>query len=296
MSAPSLLAEPVPTTTTTAKTAEAKRTLTPKQKYRRRQQLVYTLRVLLAVVIIGGWELGARTKVIDPFFYGQPSGIYRQLHTWIVDGTAQGPLWKQVAVTLEETVMGFVAGVVGGVVCGIILGTNRLLADIFSPYIKAFNSIPRVVLGSIFTIAFGLGLTSKVLLAFVLVFFVVFFNAFQGVREVDQNLVSNARILGASRSRIVREVTIPSALSWILASLHTSFGFALVGAVVGEFLGSTQGVGSLIQIATQAFNANGVFAAMTLLAVVALTAEALVTKLENRLVKWRPTHVSDITL
>src|SRR3954463_3595490 len=295
MSVPSLLDGPVSTVTPTAdsSTATTKKALTPKQKYRRRQQLVYTLRIALAVFIIGGWELGARTKVIDPFFYGQPSGIYKQLHTGGVDGAAQGPLWKQVAVTLEETVMGFVAGVVGGVIFGIILGTNRLLADIFSPYIKAFNSIPRVVLGSIFTIAFGLGLTSKVLLAFVLVFFVVFFNAFQGVREVDQNLISNARILGASKARIVREVPIPSALSWILASLHTSFGFALVGAVVGEFLGSTQGVGSLIQIATQAFNANGVFAAMTLLAVVALTAEALVTKLENRLIKWRPTPVSD---
>ncbi len=268
----------------------------PKQQYRRRQQLVYALRIALAVLLIGGWELGSRTGVIDKFYYGQPSGIYDQLRTWFVHGTAQGPLWKQVAVTMEETVLGFLAGVFGGVVFGIILGTNRLLADIFSPYIKAFNSIPRVVLGSIFTIAFGLGLTSKVMLAFVLVFFVVFFNAFQGVREVDQNLVSNARILGASRARITREVTIPSALSWILASLHTSFGFALVGAVVGEFLGSTQGVGSLIQIATQAFNANGVFAAMVLLAVVALTAEFLVTKLENRLITWRPTPVNDITI
>ena len=159
MSAPSLLARP--TTVVTTDTA-TKRALTPKQKYRRRQRLVYTLRILLAVFIIGGWEVGARTKVIDSFYYGQPTGIYKQLHTWVVDGTAQGPLWKQVAVTLEETVLGFVAGVVGGVIFGIILGTNRLLADIFSPYIKAFNSIPRVVLGSIFTIAFGLGLTSKV--------------------------------------------------------------------------------------------------------------------------------------
>ncbi|MEP7054052.1 MAG: ABC transporter permease [Actinomycetota bacterium] len=283
-------------TTTTSSTASARTGLTIRQKYRRRQRLVYTLRIALAVFLIGGWELGARTKVIDPFFYGQPSGIYDQLHTWIVHGTAQGPLWKQVAVTLQETVLGFAAGVVGGVVFGIVLGTNRLLADIFSPYIKAFNSIPRVVLGSIFTIAFGLGMTSKVLLAVVLVFFVVFFNAFQGVREVDENLISNARILGAGRVRVTREVTIPSALSWILASLHVSFGFALVGAVVGEFLGSTQGVGSLIQIATQAFNANGVFAAMTLLAIVALTAEALVTKLENRLIRWRPTQISDITI
>lgn len=282
--------------TTRVSTKAARPGLSPRQKYRRRQGLVYALRILLAVVIVGGWELGARTKVIDPFFYGQPSGIYKQLHTWVVDGTAQGPLWKQVAVTMEETVLGFLSGVFGGVVFGVVLGTNRLLADIFAPYIKAFNSIPRVVLGSIFTIALGLGLSSKVALAFVLVFFVVFFNAFQGVREVDQNLIANARILGASRSRVTREVTIPSALSWILASLHTSFGFALVGAVVGEFLGSTQGVGSLIQIATQAFNANGVFAAMVLLAVVALVAEGLVTKLENRLIRWRPTPVSDITI
>jgi NitT/TauT family transport system permease protein len=291
MSAPSSLVEATPRVTATPRTA-----LTPKQKYRRRQLVVNALRIALAVIIVGGWEWGARTKFIDPFFYGQPSGIAKQLWTWQRDGTSQGPLWKQVVVTLEETVLGFLAGVIGGVICGVILGTNRLLADVFSPYIKAFNSIPRVVLGAIFTIAFGLGMTSKVALAFVLVFFVVFFNAFQGVREVDQNLISNARILGAGQQRVTREVIIPSALSWILASLHTSFGFALVGAVVGEFLGSTEGMGSLIQVATQSFNAKGVFAAMVLLAVVALIAEALVTRLENRLIRWRPTPVSDITI
>ena len=164
-----------------------------------------------------------------------------------------------------------------------------------SPYIKAANSIPRVVLGSIFVIGLGLGMQSKVALAVVLVFFIVFFNAFQGVREVDRNLLANARILGASPRQLSTEVIIPSALTWIIASLHTSFSFALVGAVVGEFLGSTQGIGLLIQTAQGTFNADGVFAAMTILAVVALISEYLITALENRLITWRPTVVSDVT-
>jgi sulfonate transport system permease protein len=128
----------------------------------------------------------------------------------------------------------------------------------------------------------------------VLVFFVVFFNAFQGVREVDANLLANARILGASRLRVVFGVIVPAALSWILASLHTAFGFALVGAVVGEFIGSTQGIGLLISSAQNNFNANGIFAAMVILATVALLAETVVTALENRLVRWRPNAVNDV--
>lgn len=263
---------------------------------RRRRILIYSLRALLLVVFIGGWELFSRVGVIDPFFWGQPSGIWAQIVTWATHGTAQGPLWEQIAVTLEETVLGFVIGVVLGVVFGVILGRNQFLADVLGPYIKAANSVPRVVLGSIFVIGLGLGMQSKVALAVVLVFFIVFFNAFQGVREVDRNLLANARILGASQRRLSTEVIIPSALSWIIASLHTSFSFTLVGAVVGEFLGSTQGLGLLIQTAQGTFNANGVFAAMTILAVVALLSEVLITALENRLISWRPNTVSDVTI
>jgi len=121
-----------------------------------------------------------------------------------------------------------------------------------------------------------------------LVFFVVFFNAFQGVREVDLNLISNARILGASSRQLSMQVIVPSALSWIIASMHTAFGFALVGAVVGEYLGAVQGIGLMIQTAQGTFNVNGVFAAMTILAVIALTAETLITWLETKLLRWRP--------
>ena len=262
----------------------------------RRQLLVQALRIGLAVLLVGSWELTTRLEIVDPFFFGQPSGIVNELVRWAQKGTAQGPLWEQVVVTLEETVLGFLVGVVLGIIFGVALGRNRLLADVCGPYIKALNSMPRVVLGSIFIIALGLGMPSKVALAVVLVFFVVFFNAFQGVREVDRNLIANARILGANERQLSTAVILPSALSWIIASLHTSFGFALVGAIVGEYLGAQQGIGLMIATAQGTFNANGVFAAMLILAVVAIVAEALVTWLEHRLITWRPQAVADVTI
>ncbi|WP_290976671.1 ABC transporter permease [Herbaspirillum sp.] len=258
------------------------------RKIRARRNLVVGLRIAILVVVLGGWELFARIGWIDPFFFSQPTLIVAQIHEWIVEGTSQGPLWTQVLVTLEETVLGFLIGSVAGVIAGIVLGRNKLLSDVFSLYIQIANSIPRVVLGSIFVIAFGLGMASKVALAVVMVFFVVFANAFQGVREADRYMIANAQILGASRRQLTTAVVIPSALSWILASLHVSFGFALVGAVVGEFLGSKQGIGLLISTAQGAFNASGVFAAMIVLAVVALAADWLLHALERRLLKWRP--------
>lgn len=257
-------------------------------RLRRRRQLIIGLRIAVLVIVLGGWELAARLKWIDPFFFSMPSLIYAQIVDWFVNGTSQGPLLTQVWVTLEETTIGFVIGSVAGVICGIVLGRNKLMADVFGLYIQIANSIPRVVLGSIFVIALGLGMASKIALAVVMVFFVVFGNAFQGVREADRYLIANAQILGASRRQITTAVVIPSALSWILASLHVSFGFALVGAVVGEFLGSKQGIGLLISTAQGAFNASGVFAAMIVLAVVALAADYLLTWLEKRLLKWRP--------
>ena len=272
--------------------ADAARTRARQQRGLR----IQLLRVGLAVALLGGWEMLARLGIIDVFFFGQPSGIADQIWRWVLNGTARGPLWEQVAVTLEETILGFLIGVVLGIVFGVLLGRNRDVADVFGPYIKGANSMPRVVLGSIFIIWFGLGLWSKVALAVVLVFFVVFFNAFQGVREVDRNLLANARILGASPRQVTTEVIIPSALSWIIASLHTSFGFALVGAVVGEYLGSVKGLGLLIATAQNTFNPNGVFAAMAILAAVALLAEAGVTALENRLIRWRPNVVGDVTI
>ena len=259
-----------------------------KRDARRRRLSVAGLRLLLGVVVLGAWEVSTRLGWVDVFFWSQPSAIAAKLWIWITQGTDLGPLWDQVLVTMEETVGGFVAGSILGIIFGVALGRSALLADVLGPYIKGFNAIPRVVVGALFAVALGLDIRAKIATAAVLVFFVVFFNAFQGVREVDRNLIANARILGANDRRLTTEILIPSALSWIVASLHTSFGLALVGAVVGELFGATQGLGELIYSAKNNFDTAGVFAGMALLAAMALVAEALITALENRLIKWRP--------
>src|ERR1700674_5144275 len=259
-----------------------------KRDAQRRRLSVAGLRLLLGVVILGAWELSTRLGWIDVFFWSQPSAIAAKLWIWITQGTDLGPLWDQVLVTMQETVGGFVVGSILGIIFGVALGRSALLADVLGPYIKGFNAIPRVVVGALFAVALGLDIRAKIATAAVLVFFVVFFNAFQGVREVDRNSIANARIIGANDRRLTTEILIPSALSWIVASLHTSFGLALVGAVVGELFGATQGVGELIYNAKNQFDAAGVFAGMGLLAAMALVAEALITALEDRLITWRP--------
>jgi NitT/TauT family transport system permease protein len=263
------------------------------QARRRRVAAVWGARLAFLVVIIGGWQLFTSLKIVDPFFYGQPSGIWRRTLDLFEHGTEFGSFWTDIATTLEEAVFGFLLGAVAGIVLGVSLGQNRFLAEVLGPFIKVVNAIPRIVLGSIFIVAFGVGMTPKVLLAAVLVFFVVFFNAFQGVREVDRTILSNARVLGASTLQIVRHVTLPSALTWIIASLHTAFGFAIVGALVGEVLGAQHGVGLVIRTAQGNLDPNGVFAGMLVIAVITLVAEYLITLLERRVLSWRPPNPAE---
>jgi NitT/TauT family transport system permease protein len=261
-----------------------------------RRLIVHATQLAVLAVVFGGWQLLANTGHLDQSLFGKPSGVVSRLHVWVRDGTAIGSLGDQIKVTLEEAFLGFVIGVALGVVCGIALGRVRFLSDVFGPFIKVLNSIPRIVLGSIFVLMFGLGLESKVLLVIVLVFFGVFFNAFQGTREVDRNFIANAMILGASKWQVTRQVVLPSAFTWILASLHVSFGFALIGAIVGEYLGAQQGLGELIKYAQGTFDANGVWAAMVIMAVVALVAEFLITRLEKSLLRWRPSQLTGAEL
>ncbi|WLQ38869.1 ABC transporter permease [Streptomyces laculatispora] len=255
---------------------------------RNRRMLVLASRIAVLVAVVGLWEWLARTAVIDPFNFSMPSKIWEQIRTWVTDGTAQGSLWEQIWYTLYEALLGWVIGVIAGVLLGIALGRVRFAADVLGPYIKVLNALPRIVLAPIFLIWFGLGPASKVASAVVLVFFPVFFNAFQGAREVDRNLVANSRILGASNRQVTLQVVIPSATSWIFTSLHVSFGFALIGAIVGEYIGATKGLGLLVAASQGTFNAAGVYAAMVILAVVALLAEGLLTFLEKKLFRWKP--------
>ncbi|WP_426513317.1 ABC transporter permease [Dactylosporangium sp. McL0621] len=282
---------------------------------RRRRALVWGVRTLLVVIGLSAWEFAARYWVdfdgnthfskpldwkehaqrwgIDQFFYSQPSQIWQRLYDWFTTGPSSGPIWEHIGVTLWEAASGFVIGSLGGVVLGVLLGRARFVAEVLAPFIKAANAIPRIVLASLFVIWFGLGLSSKIATAVVLVFFAVFFNAFQGAREVDRNLVNNARILGASRMKVLTSIVIPSATSWILASLHVAFGFALIGAVVGEVIGAKRGLGLLIAHSQGTFDAAGIYAGMIIITVIALGAEWLLTALEKRLLRWRPPSASE---
>ena len=258
---------------------------------RKRKLAVLATRIAVAVVIIGGWQLFTTEGWVDPFFFGKPTLIVQSLKDYFTQGdqaTEFGSYYLQIETTLREALFGFLLGTGAGIVIGVALGQSRFLAEVMGPYIKIMNAIPRIVLGSIFMVAFGIGEFPKVLLAAVLVFFVVFFNAFQGVREVDRNILANARVLGASRLQTIRHVIVPSALTWIIASLHTAFGFAIVGAVVGEVLGAEHGLGLVIASDQGKFDPNGVFATMFVIALIALAAEWLITKLERRLLAWRP--------
>src|SRR5689334_9391672 len=197
-------------------------------------------------------------------------------------------IWHHLWVTLSETVLAFAFGAAGGILFGFLFARSEALAAVFDPYIKAANALPRVVLAPIFALWFGLGIWSKVALGFSLVFFIVFFNVYQGVREVSPVVLANARMLGMNERQLLRHVYWPAALTWMFSSLHTSVGFALVGAVVGEYLGSSAGLGYKIHEAESVFDVTGVFAGMLILAVFVILIDALVTAIENRLLVWRP--------
>jgi NitT/TauT family transport system permease protein len=266
-----------------------------------RKVWIWVGRIALAVVIIGGWQLCTNVKpdgkhpLVDPFFFGMPTQIWDALVALFTDteDASFGSIWENIWVTGQEAIFGFLLGTCVGIVLGLLLGSNRYLSSVVGPYIRIVNSIPRIILGSIFIVAFGLGTFPKVLLAAVLVFFVVFFNAFQGVREVDQNLVANVRVLGASPFQVAVHVTIPSAMTWIIASLHTAFGFAIIGALVAEVLGAQQGLGLIISQAQGKFDPDTVFACMIIIAVITLLAEFLIGLLEHSLLKWRPPNKSE---
>src|SRR6267142_1978683 len=262
-----------------------------------RVRLRLTQGLLLALLFIAWYALTSPT-LLPPiyfkepnqaaFFFGEPLKVLERLWRWFATGEIYEHLW----VTLIETLLAFLIGTVFGVVVGLWLALAPTASAILDPYIKAVNAMPRVILAPIFFVWFGLDIASKVALGVTLVFFIVFFNVYQGVREVSPVVLANARMLGASDRQLLRHVYVPSAMSWVFASLHNSVGLAFVGAVVGEYLGSSAGVGYLILQAEGAFDINTVFAGILVLTAFALLLDFIVTLLERRLLRWRPTAAS----
>jgi len=219
------------------------------------------------------------------FFFGEPVKIFERIWAWFV---TRHDIYEHLAVTLVETVLAFAIGSTLGLALGLWLALSPFAGAIADPYIKALNSMPRVILAPIFAVWFGLGIASKVALGVTLVFFIVFFNVYQGVKEVSPVVLANARMLGASQRQLLRHVYVPSATSWMFSSLHTSVGLAFVGAVVGEYLGSSRGVGYLILQAEGAFDINTVMAGILVLTAFALALDAAVGRIERRLLRWQP--------
>jgi NitT/TauT family transport system permease protein len=264
------------------------------------------LRIWQALVLIaffGIWHLAAR----DPqaaFFFGEPIKVLVRVWQWFTVGSGSlevglkdttwftlnfpAEIYPHLLVTLTETLLAFAIGTLLGLGFGLWLALSPMTSAILDPYIKAANSMPRVILAPIFAMWFGLGIWSKVALAVTLVFFIVFFNVYQGVREVSPVVLANARMLGASQRQLLRQVYLPSATSWVFSSLHTSVGLAFVGAIVGEYLGSARGVGYLILQAEGTFDINTVFAGILVLTAFALVLDGAVGIIERRLMKWQP--------
>lgn len=219
------------------------------------------------------------------FFFGEPLVVAQRIWSWFV---TTGDIYRHLGVTLIETLLAFGIGSVLGLLAGLWLALQPMASALLEPYIKAMNSMPRIILAPIFAVWFGLGIGSKVALGVTLVFFIVFFNVYQGVKEVSPVVLANARMLGASQQQLLRHVYLPSATAWVFSSLHNSVGLAFVGAVVGEYLGSSQGVGYLILQAEGSFDINTVMAGIGVLTAFALALDALVTVAERRLLKWQP--------
>ena len=249
------------------------------------------LQALVAVVLIGAWHVVSNYPVVGEvknirFFFSTPGDVALRIWKFFYTGV----IWKHLWITLEETLLAFAIGAGSGVVIGFWFARQPLVAAVFDPYVKMANALPRVVLAPIFMLWFGLGVWSKVALGVTLVFFIVFFNVYQGVKEVSPVVLANARMLGMNERQLLRHVYWPSALSWMFSSLPTSVGFALVGAVVGEYLGAASGLGYLIHEAEGTFDVTGVFAGMVVLSVFVLVVDYAVTLIEGRLMKWRPSR------
>ena len=249
----------------------------------------------LLVAIFAVWHVLTTPGLVPPmvfendqqaaFFFGEPLKVFGRIGRWFF---TDADIYSHLGVTLIETVLAFGIGAVGGLGGGLWLALSPMASALLEPYIKAMNSMPRIILAPIFAVWFGLGIASKVALGVTLVFFIVFFNVYQGVKEVSPVILANARMLGASNRQLLRHVYLPSATSWVFSSLHTSVGLAFVGAVVGEYLGSASGVGYLIHQAEGVFDINTVMAGILVLTGFALALDGAVGRIERHLMKWQP--------
>ena len=272
--------------------------------------------VSIALAALAAWEWGwdfhdklpwLVPDLLDPYFVSKPSAIFQQFLTlgclkasdgsWTFAqpggfarciGKSENNLWIATYFTLKNTLWGFLTGVSSGFLLGLLLGRSDRLSEIFYPFITAFNSIPRIALAPIIILAFGIGDASKIVTAWLVVVFLVFFNTFEGARAVDRDHINAARLLGASEWQVTRTVIVPSTMAWLFASLSPAISFSLIGVIVGEFIGAEHGIGRLIIESEARGEAAGMMVAIFVLMIVGVALAALVRRLQDYLLRWRP--------
>jgi len=260
-----------------------------------RRLIVQISRIALPVGLLAVWELASGDPatqpgvLIDSFYVSKPSEIWAALVGWVEDGV----LLESVLATVTAMLYGFAVGASLGVLVGIVLGSSPMLGDIFRPLIVALNAVPRLALVPLFILWFGFGLGSKVALVALIVFFLVFYSTYEGVRDVEQRLIDVLKVMNASRLTVQTKVRIPSAATWIIQGLRVSVPYALVAAVTAEIIGANTGIGYLIQLSAGTFFTAGVFAGIAVLVVVSVLINALVTLLEKRLLRWKPRNLTN---
>ncbi len=252
---------------------------------------VLVARIVVAVLIVGLWEWSAGPGIafagwsfkVDPFFISRPSLIVERLAEWVISGT----LWFHLWITMQEMISGFLLGAVSGIVVGFVLGKNEFLAEVLDPFIIAIYSLPKIALAPLVILWFGLDLTPKIVLAAIVVFFLVFYNAYTGVREVERELVDALRLMGASSMQILMKVELPSALTLIFLGLKMSVPYALIGAIVGEMMAANKGIGAMLQNSAGQFDTAGVFATLLVLMIISTVLNEILQRSEGVVLRWK---------
>lgn len=238
--------------------------------------------LLLVAAIFGLWEWGVRTGWLAPYLYGQPSGIWAKAQAL----AATGELWRHTWVTAQEAVLGFLIGSGLGSLTGLLLWLSPATAATVRPVMIAINGVPKIALAPLIIVWFGIGMEAKIAIAAILTFIVSLIATYAGTQEVDQDLVRLMRSLGASRWQTWRKVVAPATLPWIVSALRLNVGFALIGAVVGEYISAKEGLGYLVYFSGTLYDLNAVWAGIFALMFLALLLDAVVTQVERR-VRWR---------
>jgi NitT/TauT family transport system permease protein len=242
------------------------------------------LRVALFLALLAGWEILAASGLINPFYSSQPSLVLIDLPAFYTSGD----MLKHTGVTLAEAMWGLLIGTLLGIAIAFLLGLFDFFGKVVEPFITALYGIPKLALAPIFVLWFGLGIESKVIMSALLVFFLVFFSTYGGIKSVDRNILTSVRLMGATQSQIVCKVILPSSVPWILAGIRGGLGASLIGAIVGEYMGASAGLGWVISYATSFFNVDRVMSCIFILFVIGIIFNMVLKHVEKMLLKWRP--------